>query len=382
MTVRVEVAPALLAWAIERSGVDYADLARRFEKLPEWEEGTRAPTFRQLESFARATRTPFGYFLLDEPPTDEVPIPDLRTLRDGSVRRPSPDLLDTIALCQDRQAWFRSYARAIGQPPLDFVGSLSLEVEAADAADVIRDALGFAVEDRRGHANWEEAFRALVDAVEHAGVLVMTSGIVGSSTRRVLDPDEFRGFVLVDDLAPVIFINGKDAKAAQIFTLAHELAHLWLGQTALDDPRMDERDTEGPERWCNRVAAELLVPTASLREQFDRRRPLNDQVDELRRFYRVSGLVVLHSLFDARLISWAVFRDAYRDALTRIEEATPRPTGGDFYRTQRLRVSRRFARAVITSALEGETLYRDAYRMLGVRKHEAFEKFRDRVGVG
>jgi Zn-dependent peptidase ImmA (M78 family) len=382
MTVRVEVAPPLLAWAVERSGLDHDDLVHRFPRLREWQDGARAPTFRQLEDFARATRTPLGYLLLDVPPTEEVPIPDFRTPRDVEVRRPSPDLLDTIALCRERQEWFRTHARAIGQPPLDFVGSLDTELEPADAADVIRDAVGFGLAERRQHTTWEDALRSFIGAVEDIGVLVMTSGIVGANTRRVLDPDEFRGFALVDDRAPVIFINGADAKAAQIFTLAHELTHLWLGQSALDDARLGEPSVEGPERWCNRVAAELLVPTASLRAQFEGEAPLGDQVDELRRHYRVSGLVVLHSLFDARLIGWEAFSAAYSDELERIEERTRDRSGGDFYRTLSTRVSRRFARAVITSAVEGETLYRDAYRMLGVRKHDTFEELRARVDLG
>jgi Zn-dependent peptidase ImmA (M78 family) len=382
MTVRVDVAPPLLAWAVERSGLEHDALEHRFPKLREWEEGARSPTFRQLEDFARATRTPLGYLLLDAPPVEQVPIPDFRTQRDTGVRRPSPELLDTIALCRERQEWFRVHARASGQPSLTFVGSLDTEMNPAVAADVMRDAVGFGLQERQRHGTWEDALRALVSAVEDSGVLVMTSGIVGANTHRVLDPDEFRGFALVDELAPVIFINGADAKAAQIFTLAHELVHLWLGQSALDDPRLGEQPVDGPERWCNQVAAELLVPTASLRDRFDGARPLDQQVEEFRRLYRVSGLVVLHSLFDARLIAWDAFMAAYGEELDRIEARTQDRSGGDFYRTLPVRVSHRFARAVLTSVAEGETLYRDAYRMLGVRKHETFEQLRDRVGVG
>ena len=382
MTIRVEVAAPLLAWAAERSGLEHQELVRRFPKLCEWEVGTRMPTLRQLEDFARATRTPVGYLLLDTPPTEEVPIPDFRTQRDLGVRRPSPDLLDTIALCQERQDWFQMHARASGQPPLAFVGSLDVGMAPALAADVMRDAIGFGLQERQQYTTWQDALRALIVSVEDSGVLVMTSGIVGANTRRVLDPDEFRGFSLVDDLAPVIFINGADTKAAQIYTLVHELAHLWLGQSALDDPRLGQRSINGSERWCNQVAAELLVPTASLRERFNRQRPLDEQVEEFRRFYRVSGLVVLHSLFDAGLISWDSFSAAYGAELDRIEARSTIRSGGDFYRTLPTRVSHRFARAVITSALEGETLYRDAYRMLGLRKHETFEQLRDRVGLG
>lgn len=382
MTVRVDVAPPMLTWAVERAGLDHDALEHRFPKLREWENGERSPTFRQLEDFARVTRTPLGYLLLDTPPIEEVPIPDFRTQRDARLRRPSPDLLDTIALCQERQEWFRVHAQANGQPPLAFVGSLDASWAPAVAADMMRDAVGFGLPERQRHRSWEDALRTLVRTVEDSGVLVMASSIVGTNTHRVLDTGEFRGFALVDEFAPVIFINGADAKAAQIYTLAHELAHLWLGQSALDDPRLGDEPVDGPERWCNQVAAEFLVPTASLRERFDGTGLLADQVEELRRLYRVSGLVILHSLFDARLISWDDFSSAYGEELERSEARTRDRSGGDFYRTLPVRVSHRFARAVLTSVAEGETLYRDAYQMLGVRKHETFEQLKERVGVG
>ena len=262
MAVRIDVAASLYAWASERSGLGSDELAHKFPKLPQWESGDHRPTLKQLEQFARATRTPVGYFFLSAPPDEEVPIPDLRTVGDRGVRRPSPDLLDTIYQCQQRQDWYRDYARGIGLDPVPHVGSLSMATPVGEAASALTAAMSFSVE-RRG-PNWSEAFGYLRDRAEDSGVLVMVSGVVGSNTHRKLDPAEFRGFALADPLAPLVFVNGADTKAAQIFTLAHELAHIWLGESALSDADLGVQATHDVERWCNGVAAEVLVPLSAM----------------------------------------------------------------------------------------------------------------------
>lgn len=378
--MRVEVAPEVLEWAIERSRRDPAELERRHPKLTEWIEGERRPTLKQLTDFARSTRTPVGYLLLPEPPQEEIPLVDFRTLGDTTVRRPSADLLDTIALVEQRQSWYRDFARYFGEPAVPWVGAASTDHLPATVASRMREVLDFDLGQRVAYRSWEDARRGLVEAVEDTGILVMVSGIVGSNSHRRLDPDEFRGFTVVDDYAPVIFINAADSKAAQIFTLAHELAHVWLAQSALDNARMDATPDDGVERWCNAVAAELLVPEGDLRQQHDPAVDPSLEARRLARRYKVSTLVVLHSLFDARLVSWDRFRSAYHDELDRVLEATT-SSGGDYYRTQPARLGKRFTRALLASTLEGQTLYRDAFAMLGCRKQATFDELARRVGA-
>jgi Zn-dependent peptidase ImmA (M78 family) len=371
-----------LAWAQERSGLEVDDLVRRFPKLPEWEQGTRAPTLKQLEGFAQATHTPVGFLFLPEPPVERVPIPDYRTLGGAGVHRPSADLLDTIYLCQQRQEWYRDFAQLTREDPVGLVGSLSVESRVADAAAVMQEALAFDV-DGRG-ATWGDALRLLVEQAERQGVLVMVSGVVGSNTHRVLDAREFRGFALADGLAPLVFVNGADTKAAQIFTLAHELAHLWLGETALSDADLLSTPTVRAERWCNRVAAEFLAPLASVAGDFDQERPLVDELERLARRFKVSTLVVLRRVHDAGFLDRDAYEQAYRAELRRILELLGERGGGggNFYNTQPARVSKRFARAVIVSTLEGQTLHRDAFRMLGFKKLSTFQELAARLGVG
>ncbi len=381
-SVRVTVSPRLLAWARERSGLEIDELAARFPKLSEWERGARTPTLKQLEDFARATHTPVGFLFLSEPPEEQVPIPDYRTIGDTVVRRPSPDLLDTIFACQQRQDWYRDFAQVTREDPVALVGSLTASVPVVEAAEQIRATLRFDPGER-GHT-WSDALRRLVDHAEELGVLVMVSGVVGANTRRKLDPEEFRGFSLVDRLAPLVFVNGADTKAAQIFTLTHELVHLFLGEAALDDADLRAAPTNPVERWCNQVAAEVLVPLEAIRATLTAEALVADELESLARRFKVSTLVVLRRAHDAGHLSWDEYWTAYRDELTRILEILGERsgTGGNFFNTQPARVSKRFARAVIVSTLEGQTLHRDAFQMLGLKKLSTFDELAGRLGVG
>ncbi len=382
-SVRAAVSPRLLAWARERSGLGVDDLTHKFPKPAEWESGEWAPTLKQLEDFAQATHTPVGFLFLPEPPEEQVPIPDYRTIGDAGVRRPSPDLLETIFACQQRQEWYRDFAQVTREDPVDFVGSLTTSVPVVEAAEQITATLQFDPGER-GHT-WSDALRTLVDHADELGVLVMVSGVVGANTHRKLDPDEFRGFSLVDRLAPLLFVNGADTKAAQIFTLAHELVHLFLGDTALDDADLAAAPTTNPvERWCNQVAAEVLVPLASLRDALPPDAPVTDELESLAGRFKVSTLVILRRVHDAGRLSWDEYQTAYRGELARVLEILGERsgTGGNFFNTQPARVSKRFARAVIVSTLEGQTLHRDAFQMLGLKKLSTFEELVSRLGTG
>ena len=351
-------------------------------RLEAWEQRQAKPTLKQLDDFAQVTHTPVGFLFLPEPPQEKVPIPDYRTIADRGVGQPSADLLDTIFQCQQQQEWYHDYARVNGEPPVPLVGSVTATLSPVEAATTMRSALRFQPTARG--SSWSEALRILAEHAEDLGVLVMTNGVVGSNTHRKLDPEEFRGFALVDDLAPIVFINGADTKAAQIFTLAHELAHLWLGESALSDSTIEAEPAGRVERWCNQTAAELLVPLADIVEDFNSEAPLTDEFERLAKRFRVSTLVVLRRLYDAGHLTTEVYRRTYSEELRRVLDlmAERGSAGGNFYATLQVRVGKRFARALVASTLEGQTLHRDAFRMLGFKKLSTFEDLAGRLGVG
>lgn len=383
MVVRVDVAPEVLRWAVRRSGWDEDTTVRRAPKLDVWLSQEERPTLKQLEKFANATHTPLGLLFLPEPPVEAVPIPDMRTLGNVGVQQPSADLLDTIYQCQQRQDWYREHALMNGFDEVSFVGATTVEEPVEGVASEIRGALDFGLDERATFPNWEHALRQLIDRIEAVGVLVMVSGVVGSDPHRKLDPSEFRGFALADPLAPLIFVNGADTKAAQIFTLIHELAHIWLGGSALSDAAMTAKDGPKAELWCNQVAAEVLVPLHALVEEFQGLVSV-DELERLARTYRVSTLVILKRLFDAKALTWDEYIEAYEAEKQRVMsflDGRRSDGGGNYYYTQPLRLSRSFSRAVTASALEGSTAYRDAYQLLGTKKHATFENLAEELGV-
>ncbi len=374
MTLRVDVKPELFRWARERAGIDSDALVKRFPKYREWESGEKQPTFKQLEKLAKVTHAPIGSFFLSEPLHEPVPLPDLRTVDNQFVERPSVALLDTVYLCQQRQDWYRDFARMEGEDPLPFVGSATPASDVESTATRIRAALGFDLEERRTLRTWTGALRRFVERADALGVLVMTSGIVGNNTRRKLDPDEFRGFALADDLAPLIFINGADTKAAQMFTLAHELAHIWLGESALSDIEPVSVPSHEVEVWCNCVAAELLVPLEMLREVYRESEDPTGELDRLARHFKVSTLVVLRRISDIGALDRDTLAFAYRRELDRLR-SMPTAGGGSFHPTLKARVGRRFGYALVTSTLGGRTSFSESFRLLGIKNTSTLREF-------
>jgi Zn-dependent peptidase ImmA (M78 family) len=372
----------VLRWAAERARLRDDELVAWFPKWPLWLTGEAQPTLRQLEDFARRTHTAFGYFFLPQPPVLSLPVQDFRTLRDAVLAEPSSDLLDTLYLCQQRQDWYRDHARMHGMPALLFVGSASLQESPEAVARRLREVLGLSAEARRQLPGWADALRQLIAQAEDAGVLVMVSSVVGSNSHRKLDVAEFRGFALADALAPLVFLNGSDSKAAQMFTLAHELAHVWLGATGVSDTQAGQVPEQQTERWCNRVAAELLMPMDELRAVVQHQRPVADEIQRLAREFKVSTLVALRRLFDAGFIHQAALWQHYREEQGRLRSLQERATsGGDYCRSLGARTSKRFARALVSSTLEGLTSFPDAFRMLGMRKTDTFYEAARELGV-
>jgi Zn-dependent peptidase ImmA (M78 family) len=377
--MNITLQPRVLRWVRERAGLSKEDLADGLglglDKVEDWER-RGALTFGQAERIAKRTHAPLGYLFLREPLRESLPIPDLRTVAGQRASEPSLELLDTLDEAERRQDWYRDYVHAENLVPLDFVESISLDTNHDMAAQSIRDRVGFQTEIRALASTWETALTLQIEQIEESGVLVMRSGIVGANTHRPLFVEEFRGFALADKYAPLIFLNGADGKAAQMFTLAHELVHIWLGESGISNLSKTYAVTQRVESFCNSVAAKVLAPDGEVQAIWPEARTKELPWEWIGRRFKLSSLVVLRRLADLRLIRRSEFDRAYDEQEQKFAHLEARTGGGgNYYTVQKYRVSPRFARAVIESTAEGKTSFRDALNLLGMKKTDTFRRF-------
>lgn len=377
--------PQILQWARERAGLTEEELAKKInikksDKIVLWEKGEALPTFLQAQKLAKTLHIPFGYFYLDKVPQEKFPIPDLRTVGDRQYHEFSLEVYDLIREIQLKQDWYRDYLLEQGAEPLEFAGKYSLRTSIATITEDITHKLGLTIEHRKNSRNWEEFLRLLINKSEAIGIWVMRSGIVGNNTHRSLDVQEFRGFAIFDNIAPIIFINGKDAKAAQIFTLIHELVHIWIAESGISDLSLETpaQDVHGRiEKLCNAVAAEVLVPQNILRSKWNNKEDIN----ELAAFFRVSGVVIARRAVDLGLMTWKDFSEFYaieKRRWTRMEQS--KGSGSQPKYTLPLRYGQHFTETLLRAAINGHVMLRDAGRFLGTKPSKLFKLAKD-MGV-
>lgn len=373
------IQPQILRWARERLSLPMETLAGKLQinpdRLRSWEGGETMPTFLQAKNLAHALHVPFGYLFLSTPPKEATPLPDLRTLRDAEAGKLSVDFIDVLHSALRKHEWYRDFLMEEGAGPLDFIGSASVDQTPEITAESIIKTLKVDDELRHHARNWEDFLREFILSVEDKGILVMRSGIVGNNSHRPLSVSEFRGFAICDKYAPLVFINGRDTRAAQIFTLAHEIAHLWLGEGGISNPDLGEirsGQSKRIEQVCNRIAAEVLVPCEDFHSTWKGGLSTNQNMTVLARKFRVSSLVILRRAMDLKKITREVFSREYNKELNRFKAAEKQRKesgkGGDTFDNLQTRNSRRLTTTVVSAAYEGRLLLRDAAKLLDIKK--------------
>lgn len=381
------VTPQLVTWARERREFTTDTAAKKIPVSPTkflaWERGEERPTFRQAQKLAEKLNVPLGFLFLSGPPSEEVPLPDLRTVSGAPLRPPSAEFLDVVNDALRKQHWYREYQEGEGGEPIPFVGRFTLSDAVGTIAADIVSTLGIDNVMRQRAANWEQFLREFIRRAEREGVLVLRSGIVANNTHRPLDVEEFRGFAISDDLAPLVFVNAQDAKTAQIFTLAHELAHLWLGESGISNPdhmRRPSQQLNEIDRLCDQVAAETLLPNRDLLLRWEGERSIEANLEALATRYRVSRFVVLRRAYENDKVTPEDYRAYYQELVANLRKTSTKG-GGDFYRTLFARNSTSLSLTVLSAAAEGRLTDREAAGLLNV-KVKKLEDIRSRILTG
>lgn len=383
--INVYVKPEIIGWILSMVSFDNT-AASVIDLLCKWQTGEKTPTFHQVEAMSRKTNIPFGYFFLDEPPVEKCPILEYRTVDSASISKPSRNLIDTVDLMTDVQEWMTEYAMENDWEELRYVGSAAGIADPLAVARDIRDRLEIQAGWFADTKNAGDAFRFLRSRMETIRILIMMNGIVGNNTRRKLDIKEFRAFSLVNKHAPLIFVNSRDSEAGRLFSLLHELAHIWAGENSFYNAWPGVHSAEhGAEKLCNAVAAEILVPTEIFLEKWE-----SSQGDSMEKFeklahaFRCSRFVVVRKALDCGKISKQVYEQTTAELARKFEKWQDRQkekkgSGGDFYRNLASKTDRNVIAALARSASEGRTQYTEMYRLTNTNR-KTFGKLLDEIG--
>lgn len=366
--LRVDIEPSVLDWALRRTGLSDEKLRATFPKVNDWRSGEERPTLNQAKELAKKARIPFGRLLLQAPSGEETDLPDFRTVKNERLDGLSPDLQEVIHSAEGRLGWYSDYAEEVGIPGPEILRSAQDSTSPSLAARQARIALGL---DETSPIAGPERVTTLTHHMEDIGILVSRNAIVGNSTQRHLSIDEFRGFTLIDGEYCLVFVNTSDAKTAQLFSLAHELGHVALAKAGISD----HSDHLRVGRWCNEFAAAFIAPETAVKERYNKKCSLLDNVTSLASVFGISREAMLLRLKDIFLIEQQEFDEVMRLVRVRKEKKATQEGGGgpSFHVLVRSRVGGRFFETITFAAKSGQIPERDAARLLGAASYKSFE---------
>ena len=313
MADRAYITPNVLKWARESARMSEKDSADKvsvpIEKLKEWEEGTSQPTIRQAQTLAKAYRRPFALFFLPEVPRDFQPLQDFRRKTAKPLGTASIFIIREI---QQKQAWIRDVFKETNETQLPFVGRFSLRSDPIKVAHDILDTLDI----NPSKYSTDTPIKEWIDKAESKGIFISRTSFIHS--RLKLDSREIQGFSIADPYAPFVFVNSEDWNAPQLFTLIHELAHIWIAESGISneiEPELKDKDKLHPvELFCNEVAANVLMPLEVMQNFdtmiFDSAR----EVFKTSKLLGVSSFAFLFRALNLKKITLAKYRNLKMEA--------------------------------------------------------------------
>lgn len=364
--IRVEVKPAIFEWVLQN--INFENIKAKMKNdFFLWMTGKKTPTFNQLEQFSRATNIPFGYFFLSTPPIEKMELLEYRTVDSLDIGKPSRNLIDTINEMEAVQEWMRDYVKGADLGELNYVGALKGNEDIGSIASTIMESLRLSKEWFLDGSDAWDSFKLLRERLEDIGTIVMMNGIVGSNTHRSLDINEFRAFTIIDKYAPLIFINANDSSNGRLFSLAHEMTHIWLGVNSFyNDYQHPINGISSLEVICNAVAAEILVPIEMFNTNWreDKTNDIEEKINNIAGYFRCGTTVIARRALDQDLIDKATYTKLAESAIAKYrEKRSEQGSGGNYYNTLKTRIDKRLVLALSNSVYEGRTTFIEAYRL-------------------
>ena len=372
------VTPLMMKWARERARLDVETAAKKIgrqaEEIQQWEDGTLQPTMAQARKASEVYKRSLAVFYLPAPPKDFDTLQDFRLFPAGETGDYTPELALLIRRMQARQEWIREHLLSEQREKLPFVGMATIRTPEDEVARSVRETLSISIQEQIQCKTTRDALNLWIDKAEQAGIFVCREGGVAA--------EEARGLLLADDFAPFVFINSKDSISARLFTLVHELVHLWINQPGLSNLRESARRIKGAtaeiESYCNRTAARTLVDEAEFSRLWrtrDQSADSDEQIRVIADHFKVSELVIARRLLDRgtlRLGEYLELQSRYRERWFQHAEREKQrrkdtPGAPSFYLLKLHANGRSFTQTVLAATSTGAVMLRDACALLGVK---------------
>lgn len=369
MTTSVSIVPEVLDWVFKNTS-ETIENRKAYRLLEQWKKGEKTPTFNQVEEVSKALHIPFGYFFLRQPPQEDHSLLQYRTVHIEKFETPSRELVDTIQDMVCIQDWMHEYVKRNNEEPLQVVGSGEHDASVEVLANRIRSDLDIPLNWYELTKDADDSFKFLREKGEAAGIIIMMSGIAGNNTRRSLNLEEFRAFTLVDNYAPLIFINATDTINGRLFSLVHEMAHVWVGQNSVFNGSSFSLRKHGYiEVKCNAVAAEILIPQETFKKKWenDITPDAKKKICQFARYFKCSTTAIARRALDQKYIAKSIYEDIAEQSQISCAEKV-KSSGGNYYATMATRIDTRLLFALASSITNGTTLHTEAYKLTNTNR--------------
>lgn len=362
-TVYVDVQPSIINWVAKQlDGKIIND--NLMNNIKHWLNGTKKPTFHQIEDLSKKSNIPLGYFFLQYPVEEKVGMIEYRTCDSIQLENPSRELIDIIQQMEKVQDWMKEYRQDEGFDKNNYVASLNVSDSKSHIVEQIRKDLGLDIDWSTKCNDPREAFNKIRELLVECNILVLMNGCVGQNTHRPLNLKEFRAFAMIDEFAPLIFINAKDTLTGRLFSLLHETVHIWIGENDLFNSFYGG---EKPiEVICNAVTAEIIVPDVEFLKYWELAysNDFHEKVQNIAKKFCCSEVVIARKALDNHKISQHEYNYIVKLTFENFQRNMEKKvSGGNFYKALSNKLDRGLVKALLASINSGRTAYTEAYRL-------------------